>query len=345
MEITTIPVGEDSDCQWDKYVLNHPDATGYHQLAWCRVIQESFGHRPVCLMARDEEGKVRGLLPLVFMSSRLFGSFLVSIPFVNYGGLLADEATAGTSLLEMAMEVARDYGVKHIELRHQRELSSGWLTRQHKVSMRLALPSDFQKLWDQFPAKLRSQIRRAQKEGMTVQVGGDELLNDFYKVFSRNMRDLGTPVYSRGFFKNILKRFSKDARICAVYFKGSPVAAGFLYGFRQFLEIPWASSDRRFNRLAPNMLLYNSALEYACQRGFQVFDFGRSSPGSGPCRFKEQWGAQPVPLYWAYWLNGKETLPELNPHNPKYRLAIQLWKTLPLALTNFIGPAIVRNLP
>jgi FemAB-related protein (PEP-CTERM system-associated) len=180
---------------------------------------------------------------------------------------------------------------------------------------------------------------------MLAKVGGREHLDAFYAVFSRCMRDLGTPVYAKGFFSKILEIFPKEARICVVLLGDVPVAAGFLYGYRSLLEIPWAASDKRFNKLAPNMLLYGTVLEYACQQGFQVFDFGRSTPDSGTYRFKAQWGAQPKQLYWYYWMENGRPLPQLNPQNPKYALAIRLWQKLPLAVANVLGPHIVKYLP
>jgi FemAB-related protein (PEP-CTERM system-associated) len=282
---------------------------------------------------------------LVLLSSPLFGRFFISLPFVNYGGVLADGEEARKLLLEGAVLEAKEAGASHIELRHQDMGDIGWSCSHRKVSMRLELPGQFEVLWSEFPSKLRSQVRRAQKEGMTVRIGGREHLEEFYSVFSRGMRDLGTPVYSKDFFEAILQTFPKESRICVVSSKGDTLAAGFLYGFRNTQEIPWASSDRRYNHLAPNMLLYSSALEYACQEGFQLFDFGRSTPGSGTYRFKEQWGARPVPLGWYYWLRDGNELPQLNPQNPKYSFAIKMWQKLPLAMTTLVGPRIVKYLP
>ena len=197
------------EAEWDAYVEGHPRATGYHLMAWRRVIERVFGHQTVYITARDEEGLICGVLPLVFVSSRLFGRFLVSLPFVNYGGLLADDARFRDKLLEQAVEQARNLTADHIELRHQDMSDLCWPQKQHKVSMRLELPGDFDNLWKQFSAKLRSQIRRAEKEGMVFRAGGEDLLEDFYAVFSRNMRDLGTPVYRPAFFAEI-PSFSRE---------------------------------------------------------------------------------------------------------------------------------------
>jgi serine/alanine adding enzyme len=335
----------DEGIAWDRYVLNHAMASGYQLMGWRRVVEKAFGHRTFYLMVRDEHGQVRGVLPLVFVSSRLFGRFLVSMPFVNYGGVLTDGFDAQRALLEAAASRGTSLGATHIELRHERLLDLDWTSKQHKISMRLDLPREPEALWRRFPSKLRSQIRRALKEQLTVRIDGIEILDDFYRVFARNMRDLGTPVYGRRFFEAILEEFPKDARVCAVYLGRQPVAAGFLYGFKNTLEIPWASSDRRYNRLSANMLLYNAALEYACREGFATFDFGRSTPGGGTHRFKEQWGAHPVPLHWYHWSCDGRPVPDVSPENSKYALAVKMWKKLPLPLSRLIGPSIVRKIP
>jgi serine/alanine adding enzyme len=334
-----------NDAAWDRFVVQQPDANGYHLMGWRRVIESAFGHPTFYLKAGDETGTVRGVLPLVYLSSRMFGRFLVSLPFVNYGGVVASDPAARGALLDRAVRIAKRLGAGHIELRHDALGDLSWPSKQHKVSMRLELPESFSSLWSGFAAKLRSQIRRAEKESMSFKIGGEELVDDFYEIFSRNMRDLGTPIYGRSFFHQILRQFSDSAHVAVVYLRQLPVAAGFLYGFRTLLEIPWASSDRRYNHLAPNMLLYKSVLEYACEQGYRVFDFGRSTPDSGTYRFKQQWGAAPVELYWHYWLADGRPLPDLSPSNPKYRLATSLWRRLPLGVSRRLGPSIVKFIP
>jgi len=346
MSVNIFEVQDEAQCAgWDDYVLRHPQATGYHLVGWRRVIEEAFGHRTVYLMATDRHHAVTGVLPLAMICSQLFGRFLVSLPFVNYGGVLADTNEARTELTTAAVRVAERANLEHVELRHREQTDIPWTCKQHKVSMVLELTNGFDTLWQGFPSKLRSQIRRARKEGMTAQVGGPEMLAAFYGVFSRCMRDLGTPVYGRAFFDAVFRWFPKDVRICTVDFSGVTVAAGIMYSFRNRVEIPWAASDRRFNRMAPNMLLYSSMLESACREGFASFDFGRSTPDTGTYRFKEQWGARPVALHWYYWLDANRPLPDLSPRNPKHQLAIAIWRRLPLAVSNTLGPSIVKYIP
>jgi FemAB-related protein (PEP-CTERM system-associated) len=331
--------------RWDEYVTNSGSSTCYHLTGWKSVIERSFGHKTYYLFS-EKDSNINGVLPLIQLKSMLFGNFMISLPYVNYGGICSDNEDISDRLLQEAGRIATDTDADHIELRNTRPMRDGVPVKTTKVSMRLELPQNPEALWKTFPSKLRSQIRRPEKEGMYVTSGGIEELDSFYAVFLVNMRDLGTPVYSREFFRTILKEFPDTAWICTVYTKsGDPAAAGFLVSFKDTLEIPWASSLRSYNYCSPNMLLYWSVLELACKKGYRAFDFGRSTPGEGTFKFKEQWGARPVQLYWHYWMKNGGHLPQLNPKNPKYQMAIKIWKKLPVAVTKIIGPAIVKNLP
>lgn len=332
--------------RWDAFVLSSTYASCYHQTGWKEIIEKTFGHKAFYLMSENQSNGIDGILPLIQLKSRLFGNFLVSLPYVNYGGVCISNQESLDRLLREAELLAKEINVEHIEFRQTEYLCEDLPAKTNKVTMTLTLPEDPEKLFKSFSSKLRSQIRKPQKEDMVVKIGKFAELENFYAVFSQNMRDLGTPVYALSFFKNILDTFPETSWICTVFSKdGLPVASGFLIGFKEKMEIPWASSLRRYNFLSPNMLLYWSVLKFACERGYRVFDFGRSTPYEGTYRFKEQWGAKPVQLYWHYWLKRGISRPELNPKNPKYQFAIQIWKKLPVPLTRVLGPLIVKNIP
>lgn len=329
----------------DAFLRRNASASAYHDYRWTAVVERSFGHGCHYLVAEERDGAICGALPLVHLKSRFFGNFLVSMPYFNYGGVCASDPAVRDALIDESIRTAERVGARHIEYRQESPLGNGFPAKTRKVSMRLTLPGSAEELWKAFPSKLRSQVRRPQKEGMEVRVGQQDELENFYTVFSINMRDLGTPVYPKRFFRNILDLFPESAWICTVSRGGTPLASGFLVGFRDRLELPWASSIRRYNRLGPNMLLYWSCLEFACRNGFRIFDFGRSTAGGNTHRFKEQWGAQPSSMYWHYWMADGGELPEIAPDNPKYRLAIGIWKRLPVPLTRLLGPRLVRNIP
>lgn len=330
--------------RWNEYVRCASASNCYHLIGWKNVIERSFRHKTYYIL-HEEEDRITGILPLVHLNSLLFGSFLVSMPFVNCGGICANDFGVHRQLLEEAIRIARTENATHIEVRDSRLLDYGWHVKTAKVSMRLELRPNADELWHALPSKLRSQVRRSSKAGMFCRMGRSDELDSFYKVFSLRMCELGTPVYSKQFFQNILDEFPKTTWICSIYSGTEPVASGFLVGFRDTMEIPWASSISSFKQLSPNMLLYWSALEFACKVGYTVFDLGRSSPGEGTYKFKEQWGAKPHQLFWYYWMQNDGVMPELNPRNPKYRIAIELWKRLPFSITRLIGPSIVKNLP
>jgi serine/alanine adding enzyme len=330
---------------WDCFVEGQPQATVYHLSVWRRIVFEAFG-KDWYVIAALEDDTIRAGLPCVHMKSWLFGNFLTSMPYVNYGGLLTEDKQYAEPILQRAIELGRQLGVRHLELRHLENVYPHLPSRQEKVSMWFPLPETAQELIQSFKAKLRSQIRKGEKNGLDVKIGSTELLEDFYTVFAHNMRDLGTPVYGRKLFRLILEAFPDTARVVIVTGEGrKPLAGGFLLGYRDRLEIPWASSLREYNYLQSNMWLYWNCLQYACDHGYRVFDFGRSTVASSTYKFKQQWGAQPVSHYWHYHLETGRELPHLNPQNPKFRQLISLWQRLPLSIVRVLGPAISRQLP
>jgi serine/alanine adding enzyme len=333
----------DSIDDWDRFVDSQPMASVYHQSAIRDIVQSSFGHECFYLIAR-REGEVVGVLPLVRLHSMLFGNYLVSQPFFNYGGVLAVNDVVRRLLLEAAATIAHDLGCSHVEYR-DREAISGLPVRTDKVAMWLTLPETQDALWQQVGSKVRAQIKRGARFKLLAQSGGVELLDDFYAVFAVNMRDLGTPVYSKAFFREILCSRLQDARLVVVRHAGKPVSVAFLIGYRGRMEVPWASTLRTANRFDANMFLYWELLCLACQSGYRTFDFGRSTEGAATYRFKKQWGAKPVPLYWHYWLREGGEPPKISPDNPKYRLVIGLWQRMPVWLTRLLGPGIVKYLP
>ncbi len=338
---------EEEGRRWERFVESHPQCSAYHSWTWKQVLETSFGWPTYYYMAERDDSAVCGVLPLLWQKSRLFGSFLTSLPFVNYAGIAAENAEAERLLSEQATTLARELGVRHVELRHRsaHALGDQWTQRTHRVAVWKTVQGDTEKMWNELPNKVRTDVRKAMKSSLEATAAGAELLDEFYKVFAQNMRDLGTPVYGRDFFAGIVRAFPQQALINVVRYEGKAVAASFLFGFRDYLEVPWSSSLREYLSLQPNMLLYWKNLCLAGEKGYARFDFGRSPVGSGTHRFKMQWGSEEWPLPWDYWLPPGGSLPELNAQNPKYEMAKRVWRRLPLAITKKVGPRIVRCLP
>jgi serine/alanine adding enzyme len=334
--------GRSDAVAWEAFVDARGDSAGYHSWRWRKVFTNAFGHESIYLIARQGH-TITGVLPMVQIKSLLFGCSLTSLPFLNYGGVLADAPETREALIEAALAIARDRRCEHVELRHTSRQFPDLPCKRHKVAMRLALEGS---MWERLDRKVRNQIRKAEKSGLVVERGGEELLGDFYKVFARNMRDLGTPVYSKRLFEQVLNVFPERAQLHVVRHQGRPIAAGMTYRTRRMVQLPWASSIRDYNALCPNVLLYWDAIQFAQERFAGVFDMGRSTPNEGTYKFKAQWGAEPLQLHWEYHLMMQQgELPNLSPANPKYQLAISVWQKLPIALTRHVGPMIVRTIP
>jgi FemAB-related protein (PEP-CTERM system-associated) len=333
-----------SDAAWNDYVGAHAGASVYHHRDWGGLVERVFGHRTRYLAACAGNDIV-GVLPLVLFKTPLFGRFSASMPFVNYGGIVADGEAAARTLLAAAIDETKSAGGSYLELRHTKRCFPELPVSTHKVEMILPLEATIDDQWRVLDRKLRNQVRKAEKSGLTVERGGLELLESFYGVLAHNMRDLGSPVHSKRFFAEILATFPQRTRLLCVRLDGVPVAASFVIWNGEDIEVPWASALRAYNPLCPNVLLYWDMLRFSIENRFARFDFGRSTPNEGTFNFKQQWGAAPHPLYWEYWLRDAGSLPDRSPKNPRFNAAISAWQRLPLAVTNAIGPLIVRGIP
>ena len=341
-----IRIAQESDQQvWDAYVRQHPKGLAYHQFAWKQAVKQAYGF-DACYLLAEEQGRVVGVLPLIVFPAPFFKKQYVSLPFCDVGGVLADNSVVADRLAEQAIALARHERIARIEIRSE-DVSvgnTGLADASQKVRMVLDLPNDSAKLLAGLKAKLRSQVKKPMRDGLSFRVGGLELLDDFYFVFIRNMRDLGSPVHSRRWIMAVMQCYGQEARIAVVYAsEGWPAAAGLMLLHPAAVSNPWASALRSYKHLNPNMLLYWAMLSFAADNGFPCFDFGRSTPGGGTYKFKEQWGARAVPLQWMDLLHARVTSASTGSSRLR-RFAEQVWSRLPLNLTAFVGPYVRRRI-
>ena len=328
---------------WDGFVAAQSGASIYLRAGWSLLAHDVFRHRVYFLEAHDAGRGLRGVLPLV-QQRGLLGNFLTSVAFFNYGGALGDPE-AQVALMNRARELARELKCSYLELRDVAVRAPDWDIRTDKVSMMLDLPESTDALAKQLGSKLRSQIKRAEREKVTVKQGGVELLDSFYPVFARTMRDLGTPVYPVKFFRAILERFPSDTLIVIIEHQDAPAAAGFLVFDGQTAEIPWAACLNEAKPLGMNMRLYWELLSASIARGSRRFDFGRSTVDSGTYRFKQQWGAKPLQLHWHRWERHAAAAGQPAKEGRFMKIATSVWQRLPLPVANLIGPRISPGLP
>jgi len=322
----------------------HPAPSQGHRPQWLDILRDGLGHRPTPITAR-RDGQVVGWLPMVETRSLLFGRRIVSLPFVSEAGVLAEDHRTAEALVNEAEVLAGQSRAADVELRHREPVDVDRLnaTRRNKVGMTLGLAGNGEAMWSTIPSKVRNLVRKSEKLGVTTRIGGAELLDPFFRIFARNLRDLGTPVLPKRLFRCILDRLRDDAEIVVAQYEGRVVASALLVHGRGVTEVPTASSLRPFNFTNANMALYWRLLTRSIERGSETFDFGRSTEDSGPHRFKRQWKAEPHRLGWQridVAANGEPVCRE----DERFGLAIKAWRRMPIWMTRGLGPMISRTL-
>ncbi len=338
------PAGE---AAWDAFVAAHPHGTFFHRAAWRGVIERAFGHRTHYLMA-ERDGAVVGVLPLGHVSSMLFGNTLISVPFCVYGGPLAVEAEAFAALTEAAAALLPGSRASALEFRFLALPPEGWLdpaawvTRNDLyVTFRKAIVADDDANLKAIPRKQRAMVRKGIERGLTATV--DRNVDGLHPIYAESVRNLGTPVFSRRYFRLLAEAFGADMDVLTVRDGETPVASVMNFHWRDEVLPYYGGGTRAARACHANDFMYWAVMRHAAARGARLFDYGRSKVGTGAFAFKKNWGFEPAPLRYCVRLAPGAAVPEVNPLNPKFRLFIAAWKRLPLPVANLLGPRIVRG--
>ncbi|MDL1865804.1 FemAB family PEP-CTERM system-associated protein [Betaproteobacteria bacterium PRO4] len=318
-----------------------PEATFFHRAGWKQVIEQAFGHKTWFLYI-EEEGEIQGILPLAEINSLLFGHSLSALPFCVYGGIAATSDSARTRLDQAAQMLAAQLRVDYLEYRNLHPLHQDWPTKSLYVTFRKAMDADVEQNMLAIPRKQRAMVRKGINHDLQSSL--DVTTERFFQAYSASVHRLGTPVFSRNYFQLLKAIFAEDCELLVITKDGKVVSAVMSFYFRDEVLPYYGGGTDAARDLAGNDFMYWELMRRACERGYRIFDFGRSKQGTGSYSFKKNWGFEPQPLFYEYQLHQAKTVPEHNPLNPKYRLFIQAWQKMPLTLANMIGPHIVRNL-
>jgi FemAB-related protein (PEP-CTERM system-associated) len=328
--------------RWDAFVSGCPEAAFFHRAGWKTVIERAFGHRTHFLYA-ETGGRIEGVLPLAEVKSLLFGHTLTSLPFCVYGGIAATSERARLALGEAACALAHKLGVDHLEYRSRSPRHPDWARNDLYVTFRRELDSDVEKNLLAIPRKQRAMVRKGIKNGLKSEF--DAGVERFFALFADNVHRQGTPALPRRYFALLRETFGDDCSVLTVLdAAGVPVSSVLSFYWRDEVLPYYAGDAVAARELAANDFKYWELMRYACERGLKVFDYGRSKRGTGSFDFKKNWGFEPQPLHYEYLLVKGKAVREVNPLNPKYRLFINVWQRMPLALANLIGPHIVKSL-
>lgn len=339
----SIELCNDQD-SWNEYLASNPNANFYQRFEWKAINETSFGHRTLYLSA-NRNSKIVGVLPMVLIKSALFGRILSSMPFVNFGGLIANDPEIEHLLLKRASNLTRETNADFLEIRSLKPVSEPLPSSLHKISMTIDLDADPDRLWRGFKSKHRTNIRRVYKQNIHVRQGGSELLDEFYRIMAFSWRNLGTPFYKKRYFENILANLPNQVRIFVAYQGEKPIATAFNGYFKDTVEGMWAGALPEYRHVQPNYVLYWEMIRDACEKGYLNYHLGRSTVDSGAEAFKSKWNAYSKQLHMQYVLNRSKEIPRLNVDNPKYQLAIRIWRKLPLSIVGLIGPQLSKCIP
>ena len=328
--------------RWDEFILACPEATFFHRAAWQGIIADVFRH-PTYFLYAEIAGQIQGVLPLAHVKSMLFGNALVALPFAVYGGVAATNPEAVSALEKEAQALAQRLGVDHLEFRNVNPRNPSWPTQDLYVTFRKEILPDVEANMLAIPRKQRAMVRKGIKNGLISTV--DRNSDRFFKVFADNVHRHGTPAMPKRYFDTLLRVFGDDCEVLTVTGPDGQLLSSVLsFYFRDEVLPYYAGDDESARHLAANDFKYWELMRRSCERGLKVFDYGRSKHGTGPYAFKKNWGFEPQPLHYEYCLYKRDSIPQNNPNNAKYKLFIEAWRRMPIGLANWLGPHIVRNL-
>ena len=332
---------------WDDFVASQPGGTFFHLSAWRHAIERGFRHRTHYLYA-ERDGAITGILPLAHVRTLLFGNSLISVPFCVYGGPLAADAESMRALAAEAAKLMAPSGAGSVEFRFLEPPPEGWLDDAEwqagpelYVTFRKKIAAKDDDNLKAIPRKQRAMVRKGIDRGLTSTVSRD--VDGLHRIYAESVRNLGTPVFSRAYFRLLAELFGAAMDVVTILEKGEPRAAVMNFYWRDEVLPYYGGGTAAARACYANDFMYWETMRHAAARGLGVFDYGRSKIGTGSYSFKKNWGFEPTPLHYRFHLRPGEAIPEINPLNPKYRLMIAAWKKLPLPIANLIGPHIVRG--
>ncbi len=328
--------------QWDEFVENSSSATFFHKAGWKEVIEKAFGHKTYFLYT-EEQGKITGILPLVHIKSFLFGNSLSSCAFCVYGGIVANNKETYDQLDQKACELAEELGVDHLEMRNQTQLTPSRPHKELYVTFRKELAEDEEKNMLAIPRKQRAVIRKGIKAGLVSEI--DSEIDRFYQAYSSSVRNLGTPVFAKKYFVLLKQVFKEQCAILTVLDKNGTLIASVMSFYFKDEVLPYYGGGTEYARAVQgNDFMYWEVMRRAVEKGIKIFDYGRSKEGTGSYRFKKHWGFEPKPLFYEFHLVKSDSIPDINPLNPKYQMFIAAWKRLPLPVSQVVGPWLAKDL-
>jgi len=342
MAITELRIGEEE--AWDSYVHESDASTFYHQIGWRNVVEKTYGHKPRYLVAREGDAVV-GVLPMFLMESRIFGRKLVSVPFAPYGGVCADDAGVGRALVEEAERIAKEARVDYFEIKSfENSDFRNYATNDNYLTFIIDLDQGLKQIWKNMRKDKKKGVNKAKKSNLGIE-WSDKIVDDFYTIYIKNMRDLGTPTHGYNFFQNILLEFPKNVKILNIKYGDVVICSKFLLYYKQIVISMWGSTLRKYRKYHPYDLANWEAIVESQAKGCRYFDFGRCLRNSGVFEYKMGWRGEQKPLFYHFYMSDDRKPPDFAQNNPKREMFARAWRRLPLSMTKVMGHVMRRSFP
>jgi serine/alanine adding enzyme len=333
---------EECGSSWLSYLQRQVDADISHHPAWASIFRATFGLDTVLLTVRQGSAIVGGV-PLVLFDQPLTGKAAISMPYLNYGGLLADDAEIAEQLLAACREFANGAGLDYLELRHTGKSITKLAdsTIQNRVTFRLEIGAAAEDVLRGLKKQLRTRLRKVDQMNLTAYQGKGRL-DHFYGLFAEAMREHGTPVLPKRFFALVLDHLGENANIMLAYRGNRAVGGKIFFRFRDRITMVWGCFPNRHKHLLANYFLTRELIRQYAGGEYTLLDFGRSSRSGGGYSYKSNWQKEEIPIYTDYIASDPTRIPNLKPENARFKLAVALWKRMPLGLTRLLGPRLSR---
>jgi FemAB-related protein (PEP-CTERM system-associated) len=315
--------------------------------AWTSIAHSNYAF-PVHRLETEQESGVNGILSLVEIKHPLLGHYLTTSPFGSYGGFAFSSPEARDALLARARQLGDELGAEYVNVRFSLgdEIPpEGWVQDPVYATYLMDLASDPETLMPNFSSDHRNHIRKSLKKGFAIKFGRLDLLDDAYEGLARSMHELGSPYHSKAYLKSMAEVLGESLEFVVLYGPKARIAgAGVFIAHGSVVTNLHANILRRYRSNYAGEFLYWKVIERYSQKGFQVFDIGRSLIGSGNETFKLKWKPRKQPLAYWYALKPGAELPHINQKSPRFRFAIAVWKRLPSFIVRPLGPFLIRGL-
>jgi len=340
--------------EWDSFLQESSNATVYHTLEWRSILREAFGYEAPYKVCRNGRGTVVGLLPIVLVRSWITGNRVVSLPFSQYGGPLANDAEA-VDCIFTHLKGYMSQGFEYVRVRAREPLDeqfvaqSGWKSSEYYARCVIRLENRSEDdLLKSMGRDARRGIKKSFKDGVVVDICSR--MSDLDRVrdlMLQTCKKHGMPAYPPRLLSLIgdLLCSKKLAVVLTARLEEKIIALMILFVLNKEAIYAYNFSDSKYLKFYPNNAMIWTAIKWSLDKGLNRFDLGISSSEDDELlAFKRRWGASEDMLHEYFVTPSDRVIAPDRRASLKYRSAILAWRLLlPTFVASRIGPLLLRH--